>query len=106
VRPSDVISSELRDRLDAARDYLDITIEWHERGSPHCHGRDFGFRRIMAGPAGWPQRPKREYRYGDRRDEVEDGPCIVEWDRLDRVIERALDHAERRWPAESMSPAL
>jgi hypothetical protein len=97
VRPSDVISSELRDRLDAARDYLDITIEWHDADSPLCRGRVGGFWRVCAGPAGWPWRPAREYRYGERRNEVEDGPCIVEWDRLAAVIARALDEGERRW---------
>lgn len=98
MRPTDVIPSDLRDRLDAARDHLDITVEWFGRGSPECHGRDFGFWRVRAGPAGWPQRPKREYRYGERRDEAEDGPLGVEWPRLDEVIVRALDQADRRWP--------
>src|SRR6185369_1332679 len=51
----------------------------------------FGFWRVMAGPAGWPQRPKREYRYGERRDETEDGPLSVEWIKLDAVITTALE---------------
>lgn len=102
MRPSELIPSDLRDHLDAARDYLDITIEWFDRGSPECRGRDFGFWRMCAGPLGWPQRPKRECRYGERR-EPEDGPCITEGYGLANVIRMALDHAERRWPTDHSS---
>jgi hypothetical protein len=98
VRPIDLIPSDLRDRLDAAREYLDISIEWFDEGAPECCGRAGGFWRVRAGPAGWPQRPRREYRYGERRDQTEDGPLSVEWHRLGAVIAKALDAAERRWP--------
>jgi hypothetical protein len=101
MRPADVISSDLRDRLDAARDYLYITIEWFDRGSPQCRGRDFGFWRIRAGPVGWESRPPGpELRYGQASPHEYDGPLIAESGKtLEEAVAFTLDRAEPRWPS-------
>jgi len=53
VRPNTPISDDLRDRLDAARETLDVDIEWVEQGDPCCYGRQFGFWVVTAAPSDW-----------------------------------------------------
>ena len=96
MRPTDLIPSNVRDRLDAAREHLHVTIEWIERGDARCCGRDFGFWCVMTGPDGWQHRPKREHRYGEPSPIEERGPCTAEWTDLAATIKSALDLAEKR----------
>jgi hypothetical protein len=97
--PDSPIPQPLRDRLDAAREYLEVTCRWFERGSKECWGRDFGFWEVCAGPEGWTRRPKVENaRYGQPTTEKNEGPCIAQSWELPGAITMALDYAERVWP--------
>jgi hypothetical protein len=100
-----MISSDLRDRLDAAREELDVDIQWFERGDPRCCGRDFGFWHICVGPYGWRDTAVRQAEwarthlsYGRVNPELVNAPhhCIAEgWD-LSRCLEMALHTAEQQ----------
>lgn len=104
MRPATPIPDDLRDRLDAAREFLDFEIEWVEKGDPRCYGRQFGFWVVTAAPYGW-----REQLAAWRASrpvcgiEPPPAPCPMwvrmEWPDLAHTLRRVMDEAERKWPA-------
>lgn len=103
MRPATPIPDALRDRLGAARETLDVDIQWVEQGDPRCYGRQFGFWIVTAAPYGW-----REQLAAYRASVPVCGvgpppvPCPawvqIEGADLERSLLYVLDAAERRWP--------
>ena len=103
---NDVISSQLRDRLDAARERLHIEIRWYEPGTPEhkaiAYGRTFGFWIVRIGPDGWQHRPPDPD--ADlpialrRRSAINAGPTDAHGHDLEGTMAMALDEADRSWP--------
>lgn len=56
--PPALVNTAVAARLAEARKRLRVEAEWIEPPDPRCHGRAFGFWRVMAGPKdgpGWTQ---------------------------------------------------
>ncbi len=105
MRPPECIPSDLRDRLDAAREELDVDVEWVERGDPRCMGRDFGYWRVRAGRYGWREMDARRQAWRDGNYGVTMDPsippdapsaCTAEGTGLAECIVAALDLAEKQ----------
>ena len=100
--PKVELPQDLRDRLTAAADHLDIRREWIERGDPRCHGRDFGFWRVECGLYGWPERraahPAPKPGLASPAMPMRDSVLTVEAPDLALAIAVTLEHAAKRWP--------
>jgi hypothetical protein len=103
MRPPAVeLTEDLRDRLTAAADHLEIHREWVERGDVRCNGRDFGFWSVRIGLHGWQDRiaaisdplPG----YAPQAISVRDGALTVEGRDLAETLRMALNTARERWP--------
>ncbi len=97
------IPQSLRDRLDAARDYLHVEVRLIPRGHADCQGRDFDVHQVRIGPLGWERTPSPEiapsiYEQAAKHTSANEGPATVEAGDLERALAAALDHADARWP--------
>ncbi len=97
------IPQPLRDRLDAARDYLHVEVRLIPRGHADCRGRDFDVHQVRIGPLGWertasPAGVPSIYEQAAIHATASLGPATVEAGDVERALAAALDHADARWP--------
>ncbi|CAG0995392.1 hypothetical protein PHYC_02529 [Phycisphaerales bacterium] len=92
--PPALVNAAVAARLAEAREHLRVEAEWVEPPDPRCHGRQFGFWRVQAGPKDVPWfRPDPNAHRAVPTDRP--GPCIAEGRDLSQVTSLALDGATR-----------
>ena len=89
--PPALVNAAVAARLAEARKHLRVEAEWIEPPDPRCHGRTFGFWRVMAGPKDGPWTPAEGHPYARPMSTPARGPCIAEGTGLSEVTMLALD---------------